>query len=381
MGAKRLRLPAALRPVAAALAAEAERRGTPAYAVGGCVRDWFLGRPTKDLDVVLESDPRPLASWCAARLRAKAEAFDRFGTVRVEAKDGLRLDFARARAESYLQPAALPVVRPASLVDDLSRRDFAINAMAARLTGASLGELVDPLGGLRDVEEGIVRVLHPASFRDDPTRLYRAARFACRFGFSLDAETDRLRREALEGRLPATLSRERLRGELWRVLEEKDPACALETVGDWGLAEYWHPRFTWPAGLAAARDPLERLALIGLAMGADGLEFVRSLRLERTRTQDVVAALEAARRKAVPREELPEVARRALKRSLKPPASALRPLLLDGRDLRKLGVPPGPEYSRRLEAAARAQWSGEFSTKAAALRWLRRSFTVPSRGR
>ena len=369
-----LKLPAGLRPALRALAGEAARRGVPAFAVGGCVRDWLLGLPTKDLDIVLESDPAPWARLCAARLGGRAEAFDRFGTFRVLAPGGLRLDFARARTESYSAPAALPVVRPATLRRDLERRDFAINAMAAPIAGAGLGALVDPLGGLEDLRRRVVRVLHPASFEDDPTRLYRAARFCARFAFRLEPATARLARRAVAGRAPGLLSRERLRAELWRILEEKDPAAALALARSWGLTRFWRERFRWPAGLRAAADPLERLILIALAMGpAAGADFVRSLNLERPHSQAALAALETARRRASPRAELPAQARAALERFLRKPKASTTALLVGGADLSALGLPPGPRFAEELDRAARAQWAGRFTTRAGALRWLRRN--------
>ncbi|MBI4347164.1 MAG: CCA tRNA nucleotidyltransferase [Elusimicrobia bacterium] len=373
---KRLRLPAVLVPVVRLAAGESARLRTPAFAVGGCVRDWLLGLPTKDLDVVLESDPGPLAQSLASRVGGRVESFDRFGTLRLLGPRGLRVDFARARAESYEAPAALPVVRPALLRDDLVRRDFSVNAMAAPLERAGLGPLLDPWGGRDDLRRGVLRVLHGASFRDDPTRLYRAARFAARFGFRLDPETERLRREASAG--PGLLSRERLRGELWRFLEEADPEPALRMARAWRLDVFWHPRLRWPRELGRARDPLVRLTLIALAMGpGPGAELVRSLHLERGRTQAALAALEVARRRASPRLALPDAAAEALRLKLAPKAAALSPLMLDGADLGRLGLPPGPSFSKILDRAARAQWAGEFSTRAAALRWLRETTPCP----
>ncbi len=372
--AKTLRLPAALKPVVRLIAAEAGRRGTPAFAVGGCVRDWRLGKTTKDLDVVLEADPGPLARACAERLGAGVEAFDRFGTLRLLGPKGLRVDFARARAETYAAPAALPQVRPALLRDELVRRDFSINAMAAPLEGDGLGAVLDPHQGLADLARGVLRVLHPASFQDDPTRLYRAARFSARFGFRLEPETEKLRRAA--SGLPGLLSRERLRGELWRMLEEVEPAPALERARAWGLASFWHARFAWPPELGKAKDPLSRLTLIALHLGPEaGEELIRSLHLERPQAHAALAALDVARRRASPRAALPEPAAAALKLRLSPPAAALKPLLVDGSDLRRLGVEPGPRYAECLDRAARAQWCGKFATRPAALKWLRAELT------
>jgi len=370
---RRLRASAGLRRALRAAAEEGPRLGLLPFAVGGCVRDWLLGAEVKDLDVVVEGDPAPLARLCAARLGGQVETFDRFGTLRALAPGGLRVDFVRARAETYPAPAALPVVEPSTLRADLARRDFTINAMAAAIGPTGFGEVVDPFGGRADLAAGLVRVLHAASFEDDPTRLFRAARFATRLGFRLERSTAAAFRLAVRGGGPARLSRERLRNELARVLEESDPVPALVRLRSSGLARSLDPRLAWPKGLSKGPAPAERLGLIALAMGPErGASFVRSLHLERAESLALLEALETARTRASPRVELAPLARRVLELALGGlPSAALEPVLLGGDDLKAAGVVPGPAYRRRLEAAARAQWRGRFSNKAAALRWLR----------
>src|SRR5918996_3238928 len=177
----------------------------PAYLVGGAVRDLLLGLEAGDLDVVIEGDPEALAQLPGFEL--ERDALFLTGRLRL---DDLHIDVARARAETYPRPGALPEVQPASITEDLARRDFTVNAMAFPLGGD--GELLDPHGGLDDLRSGLLRVLHDRSFIDDPTRALRAARYAARFGFELEPETERLLREADV----STVSDDRVQKELRR---------------------------------------------------------------------------------------------------------------------------------------------------------------------
>src|SRR5215216_406156 len=163
--------------------------GTAVYLVGGAVRDLVLGRERADLDLVVEGDPAALGR----RLGGEIRTHERFSTATVHLNGG-ELDLATSRSESYARPGALPDVRPAPLADDLARRDFTINAMALPITGEP--KLIDPHCGLADLRRGTLRVLHERSFVDDPTRALRAARYAARYGFALEPETERLLRDA-----------------------------------------------------------------------------------------------------------------------------------------------------------------------------------------
>ena len=146
----------------------------PSYLVGGAVRDLLRGADAVDLDVAVDGDARSVARALAERLGGTAREHERFRTATVRADD-LSVDLATTRRESYPEPGVLPLVEEAGLGDDLARRDFTINAMALGLSGDDLGHLYDPREGLTDLDEGVVRVLHDGRFRDDPTRLLRAA--------------------------------------------------------------------------------------------------------------------------------------------------------------------------------------------------------------
>src|SRR5918994_4949551 len=177
--------------------------GLPAYLVGGAVRDLLLGEARADLDVAVEGEIGSLTEALGGEL----VEHERFATASVRV-GGLHVDIARARAETYPSPGALPEVRPAPIADDLARRDFTINAMAVPLAGEP--DLIDPHGGLADLREGLMRVLHELSFIDDPTRALRAARYAARLGFGLEPGT---RAQLAEADLE-TVSQDRGVGEL-----------------------------------------------------------------------------------------------------------------------------------------------------------------------
>src|SRR5262249_19625187 len=148
--------------------------------------------------------------------------------------DGRRVDLATARRESYRAPGALPVVEPASLQDDLERRDFSLNALAVRLGRDVLGRLVDTTGGLEDLRGRRIRVLHPLSFVDAPTRILRAARLSARLGCRIAPTTRRLAAEAARLDVYRALSGERLRAELELLLAERRPLAALREAGRLG---------------------------------------------------------------------------------------------------------------------------------------------------
>ena len=225
--------------------------GLAVYVVGGAVRDLLAGQGRTDLDLVVEGDPQPLAE----RLGGAVRVHDRFGTLTARL-GSLRIDVAAARIERYEHPGALPEVAGAVIESDLDRRDFTINAMAVPVSAAAIechgsGALLDPFGGRADLAAGVLRILHPESFRDDPTRALRGARYAARFGLEPDDETA----AALARVDLATVSEQRRRAELLRLAEEPGALEALELLGAWGVIA---PR---PGGLELAARVRELLGL------------------------------------------------------------------------------------------------------------------------
>ena len=226
--------------------------GKASYLVGGFVRDLLLKRPSLDIDIVVEGDGIQVAKTMCDRWNGTLEAHPQFGTATVtpENIDLPRVDFVTARRETYQGAGTLPIVQRGSITDDLYRRDFSINALAMRLDIKAFGTIVDKTGGQEDLEAGIIRVLHNRSFIDDPTRIFRAARYAGRYGFQI-AETDEaLIREALS--VLTQLSGERIRNEIDRVLLEKN---APEIVEHLTRLDVWKAAFTaWNISIPFACD-------------------------------------------------------------------------------------------------------------------------------
>jgi tRNA nucleotidyltransferase (CCA-adding enzyme) len=205
------------------------------YLVGGCVRDAVLGHRSPDLDISVEGDARQLGHAVVEMAAgARLTIHDAFRTATVSL-GAHHMDLITARREDYPTPGALPHVTPSDIHDDLGRRDFTVNAMAAGLTGPRRGELLDPFGGVADLEAGVIRVLHQRSFQDDATRLLRAARYASRYRFALEEGTKTL--AARDRGFLSTISAARVRQEFLRCFAERVPAKALAMIGRLGLSE------------------------------------------------------------------------------------------------------------------------------------------------
>jgi tRNA nucleotidyltransferase (CCA-adding enzyme) len=361
----------------------------PAYLVGGAVRDLLRGAEPHDLDIAVEGDARSAARAVADRMGSGAREYERFGTATVETDDGT-YNFAGTRQESYDAPGELPRVSPASLADDLRRRDFSINAIALGLTGDDLGHLYDPCGGVPDLEAGVVRVLHERSFLDDPTRLLRAVRYAARLGFELDPETERLAREAVAADALSTVSGARIRDELMDLLREADTPSGIERMRDLEIHTALHPELDPDAELVASA------ALGATAIGADrGVSALAALVESAPEELDLWLAdlhLQAEERDAASRaarvapriamalrgrdhspSELRELLGReplealALALALRAPQEVVRRwitelrgigLEISGADLLAAGVPEGPAIGRALEETLRRKLDG-----------------------
>ena len=228
-----------------AVAAAAGALHLPLYLVGGFVRDLLLGKPATDFDLVVEGDAIALARACAGQYGGRVTAHVRFGTAQWFLPDpgDHALDFISTRSETYKQPGALPTVQPGRLADDLARRDFSINTLALRMDGEHWGELHDELDGLTDLKHGLVRVLHPQSFLDDPTRLFRAVRYEQRYGFRIAPETLALIPPARSS--IGLLSAERVRHELDLILEEQQVIAMLARLAELDILQPVHPALAW----------------------------------------------------------------------------------------------------------------------------------------
>jgi len=239
------RLPQERRSLLRELGALADERGVSLYLVGGVVRDLLLGHVTLDLDLTVEGDGIAFAREVADRYRAGLAVFERFATARLVFPDGLKMDIATTRRESYALPGVLPTVQPASIEEDLYRRDFTINAIALQLNPGQFGRLLDAYGGQRDLRARTIRVLHAGSFQDDPTRIFRAVRFEQRLKFRLERRTIRLLAHAASTNLIQQLSGPRLQNEILLLLGERDPVRVMARLSQLTLLRFLHRRLSY----------------------------------------------------------------------------------------------------------------------------------------
>ena len=366
----------------------------PVYLVGGPLRDLLLNRPSLDIDTAVEGDASALARELAGATAGRVISHPAFLTATVRIP-GFHLDLITARSETYARPGALPAVRPATIREDLLRRDFTINALALRLNGPQAGEVVDLSGGLDDLDARLVRALHERSFRDDATRILRAVRYAARFGFEIEPLTLAWLKRDL-GYLE-TISGARIHHELARILAEDKAEDVLRHLHDLGALAAIHPALRFQSEHAAAFARVRELNASGARASywpvlawslsePQALDLAR--RLAATKPQrEAMAAMPGLERVE------PNLAGRSLKRSaiaemLAPfPLQALWALaaltsdqtahnrLLDyltkarderphltGDGLIALGFPPGPQLGEILHRLGNARLDGEVST-------------------
>ncbi len=381
--------------------------GGSVYLVGGIVRDLVLGRANLDLDFVSLTPAIELARQLLPRFAqqfgteaVKLTEHSAFGTARLEVGDKLHLDFATARREIYAHPAALPTVTfPATLQEDMGRRDFTINALAL----SPSGDLYDPFGGLQDLRAGILRVLHPRSFIDDPTRMIRGVRFAARFDFSFEAHTAKWLEEARVGGYFGLLSAERKRNELRLILKEIHPAKGLALLEKYKLLTALHPFLEWDEQLAATFPRTSQADISAANNLAILLHKLGAARAEQVVNDLRFAGIEGEIPIAVAR--LWETVRPQLQANLKNsqlynllheynfPALLVFELLLDeperkivghyrdevagrkplltGDDLIRLGQKPGPPFCQLLADLREAVLDGEIAGREAEETFLR----------
>ena len=361
--------------------------------VGGAVRDLMLDRAPRELDVVVGEGAGAFAGQLAARLQATALAseHERFGTALVTWPGG-RIDIATRRDERYPAPGALPEVGRGTPEQDLARRDFTVNAIAVALGATHRGRARAVAHAREDVSRGVLRVLHDKSFRDDPTRLLRLARYRARLGFEVAPATGELARAAVAAHALDTVSGARAGAELRLALTEEQPLAALSAIDDLGLLTALHPRLRLDPDLSAralallpgdGRPDLLLLASVGMALvlragGNRGAELGALLdRLEfpaGDRDRAVAASLagaslaealggvqSASELHAVVGGSPPEGV--ALAGAQANPGIARRwleqvrhvRLRIDGSDLLAAGIPQGPDIGRRLDSVLRAR--------------------------
>ncbi|MFO7676257.1 MAG: hypothetical protein R6X12_08090 [bacterium] len=405
----------------------ARSAGARSFLVGGPVRDILLGRSSPDSDLAVEGDIRRVGDALATRLGGRFLSHARFLTGTLLLPDGGRIDVARCRTERYQRPAVLPAVLPAPVEADLSRRDFTVNAMAVELTPGRFGRLIDPHSGQTDLAGRVIRVLHPASFTDDPTRIFRAIRFAVRLEFEIEAGTLGLMRAAVAAGLPGLLTPGRVLHELRCFCAEEHAPRMFEAARREGLFEACFARRPLAAGKPRLwRGENETFIRIpertpGAERRGPGPGFIAGLARLGRRTREpellyvyLLAALPDNPRFPVTRgqREAARAVRRApglvrrLARARRPSTvyRLLRPLpvpalkviaatsspaaedtigtylhqladvepLLGGRDLSALGLRPGPAFRATIERLRQARLDGRVRTREDELALARR---------
>ena len=408
------RLPAGLLKLLRRIGEVAAHMGFPLYTVGGFTRDLLLARPNFDVDFVVEGDAVALAQELSREFGGRVRPHRRFGTAKwirdekafaagQRLPDGAppSIDFATARTEFYEAPTLLPVVERSSIKLDLHRRDFTINTLAIRLDGRHWGELLDFYGGRKDLEEGVIRVLHSLSFIEDPTRILRAIRFEQRFGFSIEPRTAELMVEAVD--LLHRVSGPRIRHELVLILQEAEPENALRRLDEIGVLREIDEELRWDEALAQKFKQLRRelASLPALPTSIERLYFVlwvydltpaaHKRILERLRLASVTARLVRESEKLrsrtlkllapdLPPSELDRLLDKfsdaillvgriatddpALQERLRFYQEQLRPVKIhiSGDDLRRWGVKPGPIYRHIFQQVRAAVLDGRVHT-------------------
>ncbi len=387
----------------------AQETGVRAYLVGGFVRDMILLRENVDLDIVVDGDALALARAAARALDVKLVEHAEFRTATLMI-DPYHIDMAGARRDYYAAPGTLPQVETATLEQDALRRDFSLNTLLLAINPDRFGQLLDPHHGLEDLIAGRIRVLHSLSFVEDPTRIFRAIRFQARFGFKLEAHTERLLRTALERNGLSELSGTRIWKEFSLIFQEKHPAEAVRHLFERGVLAALERQWVLTPGL---EDHLERAEQIVAWFHQQHLERAADLNL--LWWSVLTAPLPVERQRHLnERLELPEnIARKTpatinhaqklLRQLTEQPPSLLSHLArmlrgestetllttavfavqeenrraifrflteleqikpyIDGNDLKKLGIAPGPLFSHILETIRDEKIDGAISSK------------------
>ncbi|MGE4553647.1 MAG: CBS domain-containing protein, partial [Desulfovibrionaceae bacterium] len=393
----RNRLPRPMYDLLVSAGTLAQDEGAVAYAVGGFVRDILLGRKNLDLDLVIEGDGVAFARKLAERVGGRVKEHHKFKTAVVIFPDDSRVDVATARLEYYEHPAALPTVELSSIKMDLYRRDFTVNALAVNLNPGSFGQLADFFGAQADIRDRVIRVLHSLSFVEDPTRILRAVRFEQRFGFQIGGQTLKLIKNALQLNLMTRLSGSRLFHELNMIMEEEHPLDSLRRLDELGVLPAIHPLLRLDDKREAIIEELDRvqgwyrllfldpapvrwkLYFLGLCMGVKREEIqtiLTRLGLTQREERDFLALRDAIAEALsslmgwdektsplsrlyftldpLPVEGVLFLMAKSRKEQVRKHISQFlanvrfKRLDIGGRDLKKLGLPPGPLYARIL---------------------------------
>jgi tRNA nucleotidyltransferase (CCA-adding enzyme) len=413
------RLELRLRKVLYSAGRAADALGWKIYCVGGSVRDLLLKKNTFDLDILVEEHGLEFARHFAREEKGTLKLYRRFATAMVIMPGGIKVDITTTRGEFYPEPGSLPEVIPGSFEEDIRRRDFTINAMAFSLNRGEFGQLRDITGGFDDLDAGVIRVLHADSFRDDPTRIFRAVRFQQRLGFSIEPRTEELMRTAVDLRLFEKVSPERLRHELELIFKEPDPPGAIESMARYDELRFIHPRLSYSNELKSQlyrirenyawfreRFGEESISRFRLYFGALlfslpeaaiaetgekfnlSIKFSGQLKAVKRSAEEIIRTLSSTEEVApsrvyyllrgIDREILLIIMSGSDSEHL---VSRIRRYLteyrfvsgeVNGGDLKKLGIPTGPEYKEILNRLLSARLDGEVRSREEELNLARR---------
>ncbi|UCH23395.1 MAG: CBS domain-containing protein [Deltaproteobacteria bacterium] len=396
----------------------ADQTNYNAYVVGGFVRDLFLYRANEDIDIVIEGDGIAFAKAYAKMVGGRIHAYAKFGTAVIIFPDGFKIDVASARMEYYKFPAALPVVEMSSIKLDLFRRDFTINTLAIQLNPKRFGTLIDFFSAQIDIKEKTIRVLHNLSFVEDPTRVFRAIRFEQRFGFSIGKLTSGLIENAVKMDFFKRLSGRRVFAELRQILEEENPTLALVRLNDYELISVIHPTIILNKELIALFNSVKKvLAWYDLLFLEDSymkwtVYFLMLIcNCGKKTTDEICTRFELAPRyrKIFTRERfdadnclawlernvpiknsklydklfnfkielilymMAVSKQETVKKAISQFITGLKNIkvAVSGKDIKKVGLEPGPIYRQILQAVLKAKLNGELKTRKDELIFIR----------
>ncbi len=397
----------------------ADEKGYRAYVVGGFVRDLFLYRVNEDIDIVIEGDGIAFAKKYASITGARIHSYKKFGTAVIIFPDGFKIDVASARMEYYKFPAALPTVEMSSIKLDLFRRDFTVNTLAIQLSPDRFGILIDFFTAQKDIKQKTIRILHNLSFVEDPTRVFRAIRFEQRFGFSIGKLTSGLIENAVKMDFFKRLSGRRVFAEFRQILEEENPTPAIIRLNDYNLLSVLHLSITLDKDLISLFNSVKKvlswhdLLFLEESYMKWAVYFLALIRSgDKKMTNEICVHFELAPRYrkifCVERFEadrclfwlerklpvknsvlynkligfktelllymMAATKKEIVKRSISNYFTRLRYVhtLISGKDLKKIGIEPGPVFREFLQAVLEAKLNGKLKIKSDELAFVQR---------
>ncbi len=416
------RLPKRLLKILAALGKQADQLGYNAFVIGGFVRDLFLYRKNEDIDIVIEGNGIAFAKTFAKLSNARIHSHKKFGTAVIIFPDGFKIDIASARMEYYKFPASLPVVEMSSIKMDLYRRDFTINTLAIQINPGKFGRLVDFFSAQKDIKDKVIRVLHNLSFVEDPTRVFRAIRFEQRFGFSIGKLTSSLIVNAVKMDFFKRLSGKRVFTELKLILQENNPSPAIMRLQDYDLLKVILPNIKTDKNIKKQLDtakkvidwhdllffeePFEKWAVyfMTLIRGCDRkmtMEICRRFGISQHYRKLFCDIRFEAERRLYNLEKKPDIKNSELyhaismfqseivlymmtfatseqtKKAISRYHTDLRKIKISitGKDLKKMGIKPGPIYRKTMKAVLGAKLDNMIKSEedefAFAMKWVR----------